>query len=164
MSQYIVYAGSSPDNLSEVDRLSGNACSYVHHRTSTGVTYYAIGFNVTSSSQKHVQRASKVAMPASNVISSAEAYGVIPVTALEIAATEADATFSETQTTLHLKALVTPALATIRTVEWSIVDGETLATVDSRGSLQVLSGLHGRHCYRAGQGNRRLGHSGNPQL
>ena len=143
VSQYIVYAGSSPDNLSEVERLSGNACSYVHHRTSTGVTYYAIGFNVTASSQKRVQRASKAAMPASNVISSAEAYGVIPVTALEIATTEADATFSETQTTLHLKALVTPVWATISTVEWSIVDGETLATVDSRGTLQVLSGTTG---------------------
>ena len=71
------------------------------------------------------------------------AYGVIPVTALEIATTEADATFSETQTTLHLKALVTPVWATIRTVEWSIVDGETLATVDSRGTLQVLSGTTG---------------------
>ena len=44
VAQYVVYAGASPDNMQIVDRLSGYARSYVHHRNSDATTYYAVGF------------------------------------------------------------------------------------------------------------------------
>ena len=44
VAQYVVYAGTSPDNMQIVDRLSGYARSYVHHRNSDATTYYAVGF------------------------------------------------------------------------------------------------------------------------
>ena len=76
----------------------------------------------------------------SNVISSKEAYAVKLVTHIEIQTEETDATISETQTTLHLKAWVTPVLATIANVEWSIVEGEEFATINKDGVLTANMG------------------------
>lgn len=142
ISQYMIFAGATPDNMQVVETLSGYSRSYVHRRTSDDVTYYAIGMKQKSEAMKsRTNRAeAKQENVTSNVISSKEAYAVKLVTHIEIQTEETDATISETQTTLHLKAWVTPVLATIANVEWSIVEGAEFATIDKNGVFTANMG------------------------
>ncbi len=142
IAQYVVYAGSSPENMQVVETLSGYSRSYVHRRSSDGVTFYAIGMKMkdeamNSQAKRMVDSHGNVK---SNVISSMEAYAVKMVTDIEILTEEADATISEAQPTLHLKAWVMPVFATISNVEWSIVEGEQFATVSKDGVLTANMG------------------------
>lgn len=139
IAQYVVYAGASPEQMQVVERLSGHARSYVHQRSDDAVTYYAVGF-VPKWASGVKAKASGRDVVASNVISSAEAYGVRAVESIEIATLEDDATFTEDRLALHLRAYVTPAQASIGQVEWSLLSGEALATVSDNGVLQVLPG------------------------
>lgn len=142
ISQYMIFAGATPDNMQVVETLSGYSRSYVHHRSSDDVTYYAIGMKQKSGAMKSrgMRAEAKQENVTSNVISSKEAYAVKLVTNIEIQTEEADATISETQTTLHLKAWVTPILATIANVEWSIVEGAEFATIDKNGVFTAIMG------------------------
>ena len=142
ISQYVIFAGATPDNMQVVETLSGYSRSYVHHRTSDDVTYYAIGMKQKSGAMKNrgMRAEAKQEVVSSNVISSKEAYAVKLVTNIEIQTEETDATISETQTTLHLKAWVTPVLATIANVEWSIVEGTEFATIDKNGVFTANMG------------------------
>lgn len=139
VAQYVIYAGTSPEHMQLVERLSGHARSYVHHRNDNAVTYYAVGFVPQSASgikakvQAHDVRVS-------NVISSADAYGVKSVESIEIATLENDATFSQERSSLHLLAYVTPAQASIGKVEWSIISGESQASISDDGILHVKPG------------------------
>lgn len=142
ISQYMIFAGATPDNMQVVETLSGYSRSYVHHRSSDDVTYYAIGMKQKSGAMKSrgMRAEAKQENVTSNVISSKEAYAVKLVTNIEIQTEEADATISETQTTLHLKAWVTPVLATIANVEWSIVEGAEFAAIDKNGVFTANMG------------------------
>ena len=142
ISQYMIFAGATPDNMQVVETLSGYSRSYVHHRTSDDVTYYAIGMKQKSGAMKSrgMRAEAKQENVTSNVISSKEAYAVKLVTHIEIQTEETDVTISETQTTLHLKAWVTPILATIANVEWSIVEGAEFATIDKNGVFTAIMG------------------------
>ena len=142
ISLYVIFAGATPDNMQVVETLSGYSRSYVHHRTSDDVTYYAIGMKQKSGAMKSrgMRAEAKQEVVSSNVISSKEAYAVKLVTNIEIQTEEADATISETQTTLHLKAWVTPVLATIANVEWSIVEDAEFATIDKNGVFTANMG------------------------
>lgn len=142
ISQYVIFAGATPDNMQVVETLSGYSRSYVHHRTSDDVTYYAIGMKQKSGAMKSrgMRAEAKQEVVSSNVISSKEAYAVKLVTNIEIQTEETDATISETQTTLHLKAWVTPVWATIANVEWSIVEGAEFATIDKNGVFTANMG------------------------
>ena len=142
ISQYMIFAGATPDNMQVVETLSGYSRSYVHHRSSDDVTYYAIGMKQKSGAMKSrgMRAEAKQENVTSNVISSKEAYAVKLVTHIEIQTEETDATISETQTTLHLKAWVTPILATIANVEWSIVEGAEFAAIDKNGVFTANMG------------------------
>ena len=142
IAQYVIFAGATPENMQVVETLSGYSRSYVHRRTSDDVTYYAIGMKQKSGAMKSrgMRAEAKQEVVSSNVISSNEAYAVKLVTHIEIQTEETDATISESQTTLHLKAWVTPILATIANVEWSIVEGEEFATINKDGVLTANMG------------------------
>lgn len=139
IAQYVVYAGTSPENMQLVERLSGYARSYVHHRSSEAVTYYAVGFVPKSALSVKAKAPARDVM-ASNIISSADAYAVKAVQAIEITTVEEDATFTQERQSLHLRAYITPALASIGKVEWSLLSGEKLAQVSDDGVLQVKAG------------------------
>lgn len=139
IAQYVVYAGTSPENMQLVERLSGYARSYVHHRSSEAVTYYTVGFVPKSALSVKAKAPARDVM-ASNIISSADAYAVKAVQTIEITTVEEDATFTQERQSLHLRAYITPALASIGKVEWSLLSGEKLAQVSDDGVLQVKAG------------------------
>lgn len=144
VAQYVVYAGASPDNMQIVDRLSGYARSYVHHRNSDATTYYAVGF-VAKSELSAKAKAKTIANDeiVSNIISSADAYSVNAVQSIEIATHEEEATFTQERLTLHLLAYVTPSQASIGKVEWSLLAGESLVSLSDDGVMQLIPGTTG---------------------
>lgn len=144
VAQYVVYAGASPDNMQIVDRLSGYARSYVHHRNSDATTYYAVGF-VAKSELSAKAKAKTIANDeiVSNIISSADAYSVNAVQSIEIATREEEATFTQERLTLHLLAYVTPSQASIGKVEWSLLAGESLVNLSDDGVMQLIPGTTG---------------------
>ena len=144
VAQYVVYAGTSPDNMQIVYRLSGYARSYVHHRNSDATTYYAVGF-VAKSELSAKAKAKTIANDeiVSNIISSADAYNVNAVQSIEIATREEEATFTQERLTLHLLAYVTPSQASIGKVEWSLLAGESLVSLSDDGVMQLIPGTTG---------------------
>lgn len=144
VAQYVVYAGASPDNMQIVDRLSGYARSYVHHRNSDATTYYAVGF-VAKSELSAKAKAKTIANDeiVSNIISSADAYSVNAVQSIEIATREEEAMFTQERLTLHLLAYVTPSQASIGKVEWSLLAGESLVNLSDDGVMQLIPGTTG---------------------
>lgn len=144
VAQYVVYAGTSPDNMQIVDRLSGYARSYVHHRNSDATTYYAVGF-VAKSELSGKAKAKTIANDeiVSNIISSADAYSVNAVQSIEIATREEEATFTQERLTLHLLAYITPSQASIGKVEWSLLAGESLVNLSDDGVMQLIPGTNG---------------------
>ena len=144
VAQYVVYAGASPDNMQIVDRLSGYARSYVHHRNSDATTYYAVGF-VAKSELSAKAKAKTIANDeiVSNIISSADAYSINAVQSIEIATREEEATFTQERLTLHLLAYITPSQASIGKVEWSLLAGESLVNLSDDGVLQLIPGTKG---------------------
>ena len=144
VAQYVVYAGASPDNMQIVDRLSGYARSYVHHRNSDATTYYAVGF-VAKSELSAKAKAKTIANDeiVSNIISSADAYSINAVQSIEIATREEEATFTQERLTLHLFAYVTPSQASIGKVEWSLLAGESLVNLSDDGVMQLIPGTTG---------------------
>lgn len=144
VAQYVVYAGASPDNMQIVDRLSGYARSYVHHRNSDATTYYAVGF-VAKSELSAKAKAKTIANDeiVSNIISSADAYSINAVQSIEIATREEEAMFTQERLTLHLLAYVTPSQASIGKVEWSLLAGESLVNLSDDGVMQLIPGTKG---------------------
>lgn len=144
VAQYVVYAGTSPDNMQIVERLSGYARSYVHHRNSDATTYYAVGF-VAKSELSAKAKAKTIANDeiVSNIISSADAYSINAVQSIEIATREEEAMFTQERLTLHLLAYVTPSQASIGKVEWSLLAGESLVNLSDDGVMQLIPGTTG---------------------
>ena len=144
VAQYVVYAGTSPDNMQIVDRLSGYARSYVHHRNSDATTYYAVGF-VAKSELSGKAKAKTIANDeiVSNIISSADAYSVNAVQSIEIATREEEATFTQERLTLHLLAYITPSQASIGKGEGALLAGESLVNLSDDGVLQLIPGTNG---------------------
>jgi len=133
IAQYTILAGTSIENLQEIDQLSGYAQSFTHKRSSDATTYYALAYTMQNTASS--RRASASETGESNIISSDEAYNITPVESIQISAKEETLVLNETQEQLHLQAVVTPALATLTNVEWSIKSGEEFAEISSDGVM-----------------------------
>lgn len=121
-----------------IDEVSGNTLSYVHHRTSDDPTFYAIGYTLMGELPNASSRALSAAKQArSNIICSDEAYNVTMVQNISIQTQEGKTVLNEEQTLLHMQAIVTPALATLARVEWSITAGKDLAEIGQNGVLTI---------------------------
>ncbi len=148
IEQYTVFAGTSKDNLTAIETLSGHSMSYTHRRTSDAVTYYSIAYRVKGGGASGAKSKAPAAQAGgddaqSNVISSAEAYAVTMVQGIGISSSEGVMSLDETFTRLHLTAEVLPLTATLARVEWSIVEGESLATIDADGLLTIKDNTTG---------------------
>lgn len=147
IAQYTILAGSSPDNLTVLETISGNSQSYTHRRTDDTPMYYSLAYTLRKPAQASHSNARRAQLETgegrSNVISTADAYNVTMVEAISISTREGGYDLSEAIPQLHLQAVVTPAFATITSVEWSIVGGENLAAIDADGTLTILDNTTG---------------------
>ena len=138
--QYVILSGSSPDRLTELAAVSGHTLSYTHARTSDEATYYALAvrFDVPQ------KRASADdARNRSNVVCSADAFDVTMAQRVVITSQEAKLKLDQEQPQLHLQAVVLPMSTTLKRVQWSVVEGETLATVAQDGTVSLKDNATG---------------------
>lgn len=138
--QYVILSGPSPDRLTELAAVSGHTLSYTHARTSDEATYYALAvrFDVPQ------KRASADdARNRSNVVCSADAFDVTMAQSVVITSQEAELKLDQEQPQLHLQAVVLPMSTTLKRVQWSIVEGETLATVAQDGTVSLKDNATG---------------------
>ena len=138
VAQYTILAGTSADDLAVIDVISGNSQSFTHKRDGDTPMLYSLAYTLKQDAPAASARSrNSSAEGRSNVISSAEAYGVTMVEAIEITSVEGTMAVDATRPSIRLKAVVTPAVATIANVEWSIIDGGNLAGISPEGVLSV---------------------------
>lgn len=138
--QYVILSGPSPERLTELAAVSGHTLSYTHARTSDEATYYALAvrFDVPQ------KRASADdARNRSNVVCSADAFDVTMAQSVVITSQEAELKLDQEQPQLHLQAVVLPMSTTLKRVQWSVVEGETLATVAQDGTVSLKDNATG---------------------
>lgn len=145
VATYRIYAGSSSDNLQQVDEVSGNTLSYIHHRSNDDATFYAIAYTLhTEQSNAALMHHAAIAeVPLSNIICSDEAYNVTMVQGISVYEKDGLNNLDENTKELHMQAIVTPALATLSRVEWSITAGNELAEIDQKGLLKICDNENG---------------------
>ncbi len=142
VAQYTILSGTSPDNLSVLENISGNAQSYTHKRASDADTYYALAYTLKSAmaAPSIVHRAPVATLEGrSNVICSNEAYNVTPVESISISSREGKMVLTNGTPQLHLLATVTPIRATLGRVAWSVISGEEYAVISSDGVLTLVA-------------------------
>ena len=138
VAQYTILAGTSADDLAVIDVISGNSQSFTHKRDGDTPMLYSLAYTLKQDAPAAPARSrNSSAEGRSNVISSAEAYGVTMVEAIEITSVEGTMAVDATRPSIRLKAVVAPAVATIANVEWSIIDGGNLAGISHEGVLSV---------------------------
>lgn len=150
---YRILRGTTPDNLTVIAEVSGNATSYSDINAPTGILYYALDFDARYEDQwKPMQtsrqsRASQVTVR-SNIVSTDGAANVIFAEDIIVHSTE-EPTLSPEQTSIHLTADIYPLNATFRAINWTVVSGNDIATVNPNGILTAKGDKNGSITVRA---------------
>lgn len=145
VDQYTILRGTSPDDLEVLATASGYETSYTDQTKPDGDVYYALQYtNLYSNTwgQKtaspELRSAAKVQSlfdGRSNVVNANSSVNITMAESLYVMVLENSATLTPEQTSLHLYAEVLPATATYKRVNWQVLSGEDLATVDETGVL-----------------------------
>ena len=138
--QYVILSGPSPDRLTELAAVSGHTLSYTHARTSDEATYYALAVHFDVPQKR---ASADDARNRSNVVCSADAFDVTMAQSVVITSQEAELKLDQEQPQLHLQAVVLPMSTTLKRVQWSVVEGETLATVAQDGTVSLKDNATG---------------------
>ncbi len=142
---YTILSGTSPDNLTVLTDISGNAQSFTHKRESDADTYYALAYTLAAEPQNAPAAFAKKSSAQnalegqSNVVCSNEAYNVTLVESIAISTIENTTTLSAWEPQLHLVATITPVRATLARVAWSILSGSEYATIDTDGTITLTT-------------------------
>lgn len=138
--QYVILSGPSPDRLTELAAVSGHTLSYTHARTSDEATYYALAVRFDAPQKR---ASADDTRNQSNVVCSADAFDVTMAQSVVITSQEAELKLDQEQPQLHLQAVVLPMSTTLKRVQWSVVEGETLATVAQDGTVSLKDNATG---------------------
>lgn len=150
---YRILRGTTPNNLTVIAEISGNNTSYSDLNAPAGILYYALDFDAKyEDNWKPMQtgrqsRAGKVTVR-SNIVSTDGAANVIFAEDIIVHSTE-EPTLSPEQTSIHLTADIYPLNATFRAVNWTIVSGNNIATVNQNGILTAKGDKNGSITVRA---------------
>lgn len=141
VESYVIMRGTSANKLQTIATVPASQLSYTDADAPEGVCYYAVRFNEVRALARGVmcvqQLDDKVQ---SNVISSVEAMPTIAANDITIIAAEKNAVLNNSQSVLHLSAVILPVYATYNKVGWTIVSGGEYASVASNGLLTATGG------------------------
>ena len=141
VESYVIMRGTSANKLQTIATVPASQLSYTDADAPEGVCYYAVRFNEVRALARGVmcvqQLDDKVQ---SNVISSVEAMPTIAASDITIIAAEKNAVLNNSQSELHLSAVILPVYATYNKVGWTIVSGGDYASVASNGLLTATGG------------------------
>lgn len=150
---YRILRGTTPNDLTVIAEVSGNATSYSDANAPAGTLCYALDFDAKyEDNWKPMQtgrqsRAGKATVR-SNIVSTDGAANVIFAEDIIVHSTE-EPTLSPEQTSIHLTADIYPLNATFRAVNWTIVSGNDIATVNQNGILTAKGDKNGSITVRA---------------
>lgn len=141
VESYVIMRGTSANKLQTIATVPASQLSYTDADVPEGVCYYAVRFNEVRALARGVmcvqQLDDKVQ---SNVISSVEAMPTIAANDITIVAAEKSTVLNNSQSQLHLSAVILPVYATYNKVGWTIVSGGDYASVASNGLLTATGG------------------------
>lgn len=153
IKSYRILRGTSKDNLEVLAEISGANSSYTDLDGGNGVYFYALEYDETYSDEWHPVslrvRSLQNLFGRSNVVCTDEAYAVKFAESLNILCVEKDMVLSQQQPTLHLSAEIFPVTAGIKQVQWEIVEGGELASINQNGMLTAKSAKSGEVVVRA---------------
>lgn len=150
---YRILRGTTPNSLTVIAEISGNNTSYSDLNAPAGILYYALDFDAKyEDNWKPMQtgrqsRAGKATVR-SNIVSTDGAANVIFAEDIIVHSTE-EPTLSPEQTGIHLTADIYPLNATFRAVNWTIISGNDIATVNQNGILTAKGDKNGSITVRA---------------
>ena len=141
VDNYKILRGTSPDNLTLIEQVAGSLQSYTDLSPADGINYYTVVFTpVGATSRSKARRTVPNGDISSNVISSEGAFDAIRAESIEIMMVNENAKLSEKTPELQLYSIVKPGYCTLDKVEWNIVEGANLATIDDNGRLKIING------------------------
>ena len=141
VDNYKILRGTSPDNLTLIEQVAGSLQSYTDLSPADGINYYTVVFTpVGATSRSKARRTIPNGDISSNVISSEGAFDAIRAESIEIMMVNENAKLSEKTPELQLYSIVKPGYCTLDKVEWNIVEGANLATIDDNGRLKIING------------------------
>lgn len=139
VDSYRVLRGTSADRLDLLAEVSGAHTAYTDLNAGDGTYFYALEYDETYSDEwQPMTRTSKERSSGSgrsNVVCTDGAWTVVPAEQLNVLAIEKELVLTPSQPTLHLQAEILPAMADIRTVNWRILEGSELASLNQNGVL-----------------------------
>ena len=151
VSQYRIWRGSTPDNMSVIGTISGNMTSFSDVMTADSVNYYAVEvifvekLQAQVKSRRYTQRSSSNTS-FSNIVSTASAYDVSFVESIDVRGKDIVA---DENITSQLTAYIYPYYASYKIVNWVIVEGDDFADIDANGLLSVDGKTNGNVVVRA---------------
>lgn len=142
IASYRILRGTSPEALQFIAEVAGSNSSYSDVTASAGTYFYAIEIIAdvleTSSVRNRVSGIPRSSR--SNVVSTDDAGTLAPVTSISISCAGGDFAIDGRQVdAIQLMATVYPLEATIRKVDWMVVEGEDIVSVNSRGLVSAIS-------------------------
>ena len=163
VDSYQIMRGSSASSLQVLATVAGNECTYTDNSPLED-GYYAIAYSneafteewisdggaANAPAHKAMAQARQIRTGQSNIKSSASSIRATLAQSLNILSMERTYTLSPAKTTLHLYAEFTPMQATYKQVNWTIVSGTELASINSNGLVVAnTAGLNGTVTVRA---------------
>lgn len=152
--QYRILRGPSPEALEVIATVSGNMTSYTDFTAPTsGALYYAVETELNPSASYAPSAASRAATraPRSNVVAAAGG-NIAFVESITVISADGNTTLSAEETapqSIRLQALINPTSATFSRVNWIVVSGDDLVTVDQQGTVRPTGNGNGTATVRA---------------
>lgn len=152
--QYRILRGPSPEALEVIATVSGNMTSYTDFTAPTsGALYYAVETELNPSASYAPAAASRAAAraPRSNVVAAAGG-NIAFVESITVISADGNTTLSAEETapqSIRLQALINPTSATFSRVNWIVVSGDDLVTVDQQGTVRATGNGSGTATVRA---------------
>ena len=152
--QYRILRGPSPEALEVIATVSGNMTSYTDFTAPTsGALYYAVETELNPSASNAPSAASTAAAraPRSNVVAAAGG-NIAFVESITVISANGNTTLSAEETapqSIRLQALINPTSATFSRVNWIVVSGDDLVTVDQQGTVRATGNGSGTATVRA---------------
>ena len=147
ISQYRIWRGTDPENMSVIGEISGNMTSYSDMMTDDAVNYYAVEVVFAEGgNQRNSRTSSSTNSSMSNVVSTTSYNEVSFVESIDV---QGQDIVANTGKTSQLIAYINPYYATYKGVNWVVEEGDDIATIDANGVLKANGVTNGNVLVRA---------------
>lgn len=141
ITSYRILRGTSAESLEYIDEVSGGISSYTDFSAPAGECYYAIEVLIDSPAMltpKQTPAHSRTASR-SNVVSTADAGSVVFASGISISSETGSFNITATESvTLQLLAQISPANVSIHRVDWIVISGSDVVTVNENGVVTAI--------------------------